>query len=283
MEKKLLIAVLFCMQLAAVCAQTNPQVKPAAEKIFALGVIEQFFSTGLNETRTLNIYLPEGFHPDSAYPVIYLLDGSADEDFIHVAGLLQFATFSWVNMLPKSILVGIANVDRRRDFTFPTTISKDKKDFPTTGSSAKFISFIEKELQPFVEKKYKTTNAKMLIGQSLGGLLATEILFRQPSLFNSYVIVSPSLWWDNESLLKLKPALLNENYATQTKIYIGVGEEGKVMEGDARHLFELINNAGRKNITASFDFIGGKKHANIFHQAVSNAFEIFGEKPNIIK
>jgi predicted alpha/beta superfamily hydrolase len=274
MQKRLLIFCFFCFISSAIAAQ----VEPAVDKTFQLGVIKQLNSKELNEIRTLNIYLPEGYHPDSAYPVIYLLDGSADEDFIHIAGLVQFATFSWVNILPKSIVVGIANVDRRRDFTFSTTISKDKQDFPTTGSSAKFISFIEKELQPFIEKKYKTTGSRMLIGQSLGGLLATEILFKQPTLFNSYVIVSPSLWWDNESLLKMKPVLLNEGYAQQTRVYIGVGEEGKVMEEDAKHLYELLNNTDKKNITASFDFIKGKSHANIFHQAVSNAFEIFAEK-----
>jgi uncharacterized protein len=277
MQQKCFLFCVLCLFIStAIVAQKKPATKSPAEKVFPLGLIKQLYSKELKETRILNIYLPEGYHPDSAYPVIYLLDGSADEDFIHIAGLVQFATFSWVNILPKSIVVGIANVDRRRDFTFPTTISKDKQDFPTTGSSAKFISFIEKELQPFIEKKYKTTNSKMLIGQSLGGLLATEILFKQPTLFNSYVIVSPSLWWDNESLLK--PAILNENYAQQTKIYIGVGEEGKVMEEDAKHLYELLNNTGRKNLTVSFDFIKGKSHANIFHQAVSNAFEVFAEK-----
>jgi len=277
-HRSFLFYFLFLFFSTAIVAQTKPDSKSPVEKVFPLGVINQLYSSELKETRTLNIYLPEGFHVDSAYPVIYLLDGSADEDFIHVAGLVQFANFSWVNLLPKSILVGIANVDRRRDFTFPSRIVEDIKEFPTTGGSEKFIRFIEKELQPFIAKKYRTNGSNMLIGQSLGGLLATEILFKQAKLFNSYVIVSPSLWWDNESLLKLKPALLNENYSQQTKIYIGVGEEGKVMEEDAKHLFELINNAGRRNLKVSFDFIQGKKHANIFHQAVSNAFEIFAEK-----
>ena len=123
---------------------------------FILGEIDSIRSVTLKETRTLNIYLPEGYSPDSSkrYPVIYLLDGSADEDFIHIAGLMQFSTFPWINMLPESILVGIANIDRKRDFTFPTTIEADKKAFPTTGGSAKFIAFVEKELLPFINKKY---------------------------------------------------------------------------------------------------------------------------------
>jgi len=93
-------------------------------KLFVLGKINEIESTILLEKRILNIYLPDGYNEKDTvqYPVIYLLDGSADEDFIHIAGLLQFLNFPWVNKVSKSILVGIANVDRKRDFTFPTTI-----------------------------------------------------------------------------------------------------------------------------------------------------------------
>ncbi|MEJ8842410.1 alpha/beta hydrolase-fold protein [Lacibacter sp. H375] len=251
-----------------VVAQTKEE-----EKVFSLGIIRQLHSVELNENRTLNIYLPESFHKDSSYPVIYLLDGSADEDFIHVAGLVQFYNFPWVNVLPKSIVVGIANVDRRRDFTFHTTIEKDKKDFPTTGGSEKFIRFIEKELQPYINKSFKTTGNNMLIGQSLGGLLATEVLFKKPELFSQYVIVSPSLWWDNESLLKAKV----EPFKKKIGIYIAVGKEGKLMEEDAKALSDLLKTK-LTNGTIQFEYISNKEHGNIFHQAVANAFEFFGEK-----
>ena len=257
-----------------ICAATiQAQTKPANEKIFSLGIIRELQSKELNETRTLNIYLPEGYHTDSSYPVIYLLDGSADEDFIHVVGLVQFYTFPWVDLLPKSIVVGIANVDRRRDFTFPTTIEKDKKDFPTTGGSEMFIRFIESELQPHINQSFKTNGNNMLIGQSLGGLLATEVLFKKPALFTQYMIVSPSLWWDKESLLNLPLTTAGNNPV----VYIAVGEEGKIMEEDAKHLFEKLKTAFG-DLHLRLDFITGKKHANIFHQAVSNGFEFLGKK-----
>lgn len=244
------------------------------EKDFVLGKIETIHSAVLNENRTLNIYLPEGYDAQQSYPVIYLLDGSADEDFIHIAGLVQFANFEWVNILPKSILVGISNVDRKRDFTFPTTVEADKKDFPTTGSSAKFIAFIEKELQPFISKKYKTTESKTIIGQSLGGLLATEILYKKPDLFSQYIIISPSLWWDNESLLKTAPKFLDVQFKQKTKIFIGVGKEGDVMENDANQLFAVVSK--QKNLISSkFNFFEDKNHATIFHNAVYKAFESF--------
>lgn len=251
-------------------------------KPFVLGVINQVQSKELNEKRILNIYLPEGYNAKDTvkYPVIYLLDGSADEDFIHIAGLVQFNSFEWVNRVPKSIVVGIASVDRRRDFTFPTTIEADKKKYPTTGHSDRFIAFIEKELQPFIQQKYKTTASKTIIGQSLGGLLTTEILLKKPALFNRYIIVSPSLWWNNGSLLSQPvPAIAN------TSVYIGVGKEGltptqipRVMEVDANVLADQLKRGNHKNTNVYFDYLPDEDHATILHQAVSNAFRLLYSK-----
>jgi uncharacterized protein len=249
---------------------------------FIIGVIDEIYSKELAEKRVLNIYLPEGYSKadTTTYPVIYLLDGSADEDFIHIVGLVQFNSFEWINQVPKSIVIGIATVDRRRDFTFPTTIQKDKKTYPTAEHSDKFISFIENELQPFIGAKYKVNTDKTIIGQSLGGLLATEILLKKPTLFNKYIIISPSLWWNNGSLLNLNSSLLTENFNQQTDIYIGVGKEGltpteipRVMEVDANLLAEKIKETKSKHVKVHFDYLPQENHATIMHQAVSNSFK----------
>lgn len=256
--------------------QSNKTKVVDATKTFVLGVIEEIQSKELNEKRTLNIYLPEGYDAKDTvkYPVIYLLDGSADEDFIHIVGLVQFNSFAWVNQMPKSIVVGIANVDRRRDFTFPSSIESDKTNNPTSGHSDKFIAFIEKELQPFIQNKYKTNGTKTIIGQSLGGLLATEILLTQTALFTHYIIVSPSLWWDSGSLLKKVPVSF-ENI----KIYIGVGKEGltptnppRVMQDDAKLLYEILGQLKDRNVVLDFDYFQKENHATILHPAVFNAF-----------
>ncbi len=262
-------------------AQTN-KLNQTGPRPFVLGVIDEIQSTQLGESRILNIYLPEGYKQNDTtkYPVIYLLDGSADEDFIHVVGIIQFNNFEWINRVPKSIVVGIATVDRRRDFTYPTTIEKDKKRFPTTGHSDKFISFIEKELQPLIEKKYKANTSRTIIGQSLGGLLATEILFKKPTLFEKYIIISPSLWWDDASLLNQSTEKL-KGILQKTAIYIGVGKEGlaptdvpHVMEVEANLLTEKIKNIKSKNVSVYYDYLPQEDHATIMHQAVFNAFRI---------
>lgn len=233
---------------------------------FELGKTHQLFSKELNESRTINIYTPEGYDAESTktYPVIYLLDGSANEDFIHIAGLVQFLTM--IEAMPKSILVGIANVDRRRDFTFPTIIEKDKKDFPTSGSSAKFINFLAKEVQPFIEKLFKTNGSKTIIGQSLGGLLATEILLKKANLFNNYIIISPSLWWNNESLLNTVAADINSQKIHDTNVFIAVGEEGKVMKDDAKKLAEALPKS--KDLLINFEFFEKENHLTILHNSI---------------
>jgi len=237
----------------------------------SIGEIFSFRSAILNEERSVNIYLPYGYSKDSlkTYPVIYLLDGSINEDFIHISGLVQFGSFSWINMIPESIVVGIANVDRKKDYTYPSHNKLDQEDFPTSGGSAKFMQFLELELQPLIKQNYNTSSTTTLIGQSLGGLLATEILFKQPDLFNNYIIVSPSLWWDDEALLNYSPV----PYDSKKSIYIAVGKEGEVMERTARELYDKLNVSRKQNTLLYYKYLENQDHGDALHLAVYDAFE----------
>lgn len=245
--------------------QAQPAViGPVRTEPFVLGITDIIRSTVMNEERTLNIYLPPGYNEQDSvrYPVIYLLDGSVDEDFIHMAGLVYFLGFPWLNLCPPSIVVGIANVDRKRDFTFPTTVEKDKKDFPTTGGSAAFIRYLGEEVIPYIRSRYKTNNTSTLIGQSFGGLLATEVLFTHPDWFSKYLIVSPSLWWDNQSLLNRRVTL-----ATQPDIRIAVGKEGRVMERDAKALYRKLRPFYADKRRLRFHFFKKENHGSILLHA----------------
>lgn len=268
MKQKTLLLVTLLIAFSTL-AQNIP--KKINESDFSIGKTVQIKSTILKEDRTLNIYFPTSYDIDKSkkYPVIYLLDGSKDEDFIHIAGIVQFGSFPWINMLPEAIVVGIGNVDRKRDFTYPSSIEIDQKEFPTSGKSEKFIQFLKKELLPFIDTNYRTTNGKTLIGQSLGGLLATEVLFKTPNLFNNYIIVSPSLWWDAEKLLTFTPV----KYNTKKSIYIAVGKEGPTMERTAKELHDKLLSKKTENTKLYFDFLEDKTHGDALHEAVYNAFE----------
>mgnify|MGYP000938525482 CR=1 FL=1 len=253
MLKKLLIfsTILFAFQ-SVVFAQTG-NVKP-----LTIGEIRTVKSKILNEERTLNIYLPQNFDKKKSYPVIYLLDGSMNEDFIHVTGLIQF--FNQMYSMPETIVVGIANID--------TDLKDLQKDYPTTGHSDKFIGFLEKELKPYIENQFKTTDS-YLFGQSLGGLLATEILLKKSEMFNNYFIISPSLWWDDESLLKQAPQLLAKIPDTKKFIYVSVGKgEHPVMVKDAEDLFDILKKSNKKNWTVEYKMMETDNHATILHRSL---------------
>jgi predicted alpha/beta superfamily hydrolase len=120
-----------------------------------------------------------------------------------------------------------------------------------------------------------------LIGQSLGGLLATEILYTKPQLFNQYLIVSPSLWWNAESLLKGNPVILDASYSSKTELFVAVGNEGKIMEHDAKKLYKQLKKSKATNLSIEFKFLGNKNHATKMHQAILNGFEAFNQLKTI--
>lgn len=238
----------------------------------------------LKEDRTINIYLPAGYDTTGAtkYPVIYILDGGMEEDFVHLVGLVRFNSQSWIGRIPASIVVGIENTNRRRDFTFAVPnldfLEKEgfKKDrFPQYGNSANYITFLEKELQPYIAAQYQTSEKKTLIGESMAGLVASEILLKKPSLFTDYIIISPSLWWGGGKLLKEAGSLLKEHLKQPVKVYIGAPskEEDMKMYGEVEQLFMVLQR--NKKINVCFDYMPEEKHATVIHQAVYNAFKIW--------
>lgn len=112
-----------------------------------------------------------------------------------------------------------------------------------------------------------------MIGQSLGGLLATEILINHTALFNNYYIISPSLWWDNESLL-------NKSFKTlpsDKTIFLAVGKEGKMMITPAKKLASKIKKSGAANCTFLFKYYPDKNHGDMLHQAIYDAFRLMEE------
>ncbi|WP_294280060.1 alpha/beta hydrolase-fold protein [uncultured Chryseobacterium sp.] len=261
MIKKILLICSMLLGLSGLVSAQSGNVKP-----LTIGEIRTLKSKILNEDRTLNIYLPLNFNKAKSYPVIYLLDGSLNEDFIHVTGLVQF--FNQMYAMPETIVVGIANIDRKRDFTFQTDLKDLRQDYPTTGHSDKFISFLEKELKPYIGTQFKVADT-YLFGQSLGGLLATEILLKKPELFNNYFIISPSLWWDDESLLKSADQWLAKIPDTKKFIYISVGKgEHPVMIKDAEDLYHVLKKAGKKNWTVEYKMMETDNHATILHRSL---------------
>jgi len=252
-----------------------------------IGETIAFRSQILAEERIIHIYLPEGYAADSVkpYPVIYLLDGAFSGNFTQIASLVQLGAFPWIGLLPESIVVGIEDVHRAKgaekgtkdlgDFTFPSNNAEEKVLFPNQGGSNDFIDFLEKELQPIIAQTYRTTASKTVIGQLFGGLLATEILFKRPRLFDHYIIIGPSLWWDDYSLLDYSP----RSYNSPKSVFIGVGFEGSNMERAARQLYEKLRALNKADTRLFRQDYRSLDLQEILHAAVYDSFQFIFSQP----
>lgn len=174
------------------------------------GFEETIPSKILGQDRKIWIHIPNSnggnkIKDRGHYPVIYLLDGS--ENFNTVVSITEHMTES--SLCPPIIVVGILPKDRVSELTTGT----DKELSGVVGNGEKFMSFVEKELIPYIDTTYPTTTYKTFIGHSLGGLTVINTFLHQPNLFNSYVSLDGSLWWDNQKTVKeAKTILPTQNY-----------------------------------------------------------------------
>lgn len=181
---------------------------------FTVGFEESISSKILGEQRKIWIHIPNSNGGNKIigterYPVIYLLDG--DENFNTVVSITEHMRES--GLCPPMIVVGILHPNRLIDLTVGT----DKEVPNIVGGGEKFMSYIEKELIPHINSTYPTTSYKTLIGHSLGGLTVVHTFLHQPNLFNSYVSLDASLWWDNQITVKeAKTILPVQNYKGKT-------------------------------------------------------------------
>lgn len=177
----------------------------------------------LNEKRIIQVVLPEKYKPGSTdkYDVLYVLDG--DWNTRTMTDIQHFIESE--NYMPPTIIVGVLNIDRDRDFT-PTHV----KDNKTSGGAAKFLGFLKDELIPYINKNYPSSGDNTIFGHSLGGLFVTYALLNEPQAFKSYIAADPSYWWDKNYLNKAAadklPGLANMNKT----LYIS-GREGQPYQG----------------------------------------------------
>jgi len=261
--------------LAALAACACPD--PIRGTPFALGVVTEIESSVLGETRTLNVRLPASYGGSRVdrYPVIVLLDGGANEDFPHAAGLVQFLTM--MQLMPESIVIGVGNVDRQRDFLYPSTVAAEQEWFPNHGRSDRFRRFLTDELLPFVEERYRCADHRLLIGQSAAGVFATEQLLLEPETFDAYFIVSPALYWNEESLVATAPERLREMSASPW-VYLALGDEGDVMQHGFDRLIEALGAHGPAGPDWRDVRFPEETHGTILHRALYRGFELlYGE------
>lgn len=225
----------------------------------------------LHEVRRINIYTPPGYaaHPSARYPVLYMPDGGIDEDFRHVTKDIDTAVRQ--GRMRPMIVVGIENTERRRDMTGPTSVASDRKIAPHVGGAAAFRAFIRDELMPEIARRVRGDGRTAIVGESLAGLFVMEIFFAQPKMFDTYIALSPSLWWNDGALVRHAAEGLKAHPDLHATLYIGVASDDG-LEPSARQLEQVFRADAPKGLRWYVERWPKLKHATIYRGASPSVF-----------
>ena len=211
------------------CGLAYQNTPGAGAKTSQVKIIDTIHSKILNEDRYIWLHVPEtARNLTNKYPVVFVFDAEANFD----------ATKNILDKVSKDpalksagdvILVGIGNIWLRyRDYT-PTHVDPsqwvDASTAKTTGGGEKFVSFIEKELLPYLEKKYPVSSVRTLIGHSLGGLMVMNILLKHAALFDNYIAIDPSMWWDDNKFLDESVSILGSQSFDNKNLFLAIANE----------------------------------------------------------
>ncbi len=188
-------------------------------------------------------------------------DGGVEEDFPHIATTIDSAIRAG-EMRPV-LLVGIENTERRRDMTSPTEIATDREIAPKVGGSAAFRAFIGQELIPEIQARFQADDDSGIIGESLAGLFIVETFFLQPDLFDRYIALSPSLWWNSEELVLRASERLFGRPDMNIDLYLSTANEEGIIQAVSR-LAEILGQDAPPGLRWQYEPRPDLRHGNIY-------------------
>jgi len=233
-------------------------------------------SVVLGEERTVYISIPPDYSSSKeSYPVFYVLDG-----WTGVIGLAN--NLSDYGLCPGMIVVVIEQVNPGRDLfpshpkymrgfhpSKPWYNNKEENELVLApnceicGQADKYLSFIESELIPFVDKNYRTLPYRICSGHSMGALCVTHAFLSHTSLFNSYIALSPPLYWDDGLLLRTAEEKLSGMDLKYNQIYFSIGEkEDPSTIADAHSFAKVLKVKASTNLKWKLDYQENEDHGS---------------------
>ncbi len=240
----------------------------------------------------LYVSLPRGYaqHPHRRYPVIYTLDA----DFAFPIVTAVSTHFADRGNMPPVIVVGIAypggisdmdayHRNRTRDYT-PTHTLKGGYGPAVqklSGGGPSFARFITTELFAYVHAHWRTDpSERTFVGHSFGGLFGAYMLLTRPGAFRNYVLVSPSLWYDDKTIFNVEAAYAKAHNDLPARVYIVIGSyenqkpPSHAMVDDARMLLSRIRARGYPHFDSALRVLDRETHNSVFPAGVTRGLRV---------
>ncbi|AVT49867.1 alpha/beta hydrolase-fold protein [Shewanella baltica] len=268
---RFLISLLFVFIVAI--SEASASESSALDKV-TIGENFIIHSEIIGEDRPISVYIPKGVNTGDSLYVIYLLD--SEHHFHTVTGIVQ--SLVDYEQIPKTMVVGIQTTNRPRDYLpkingEPQTKFQKfvKSKWPDSGQD-KFLTFLNDELFPYIDKNYTTYPHRTIIGHSNGGTLALSALFERPELFNNYLAISANGWWSYDEIIQNSKKLIEIN-RTKQKLFLSVAGEGSQFYTGT---LELLTNMERNkpvNLDWKFEHYPERTHMSGILPAITSGLE----------
>lgn len=262
---------------------TTPSSSPSPFQI-ERSAVHTVESAKLRRSYDLYVKLPPGYEkPENSrrtYPVLYLTDGP-----------YTFQVASGVTRVPFNhgtfedfILVGLSYahgddpvLSRERDLT--PLVDRRNKPTPTGGAPA-YLEFIRDEAIPLIERTYRADpRRRSLAGQSYGGLFGIWVMFKQPELFQNYILTSASLWYNQKAMFDAEAAYAKSHTDLKANLYMAIGStehpggcgdapsqcpDGANMVAQQAQMLKRLASRKYKNLTLHGKVVDGAFHTTTF-------------------
>ena len=231
----------------------------------------QIESSAVGEARVICVWTPPGYGTgNEGYPVLYMPDGGIKEDFPHIANTLAELISS--KSIPPTILVGIENTERRRDLTGASEVNSDEQIAPLTDGSSKFRQFIANELFAEINRRYRTTNQRSIIGESAAGLFVVETLLLRPEMFDAYIAMDPAIYWNNKYLIRTAAEHLAKLPESRIRFWFA-GSNAADIQPHTRELESILQTNAPGSLEWKYSDQPGEKHSTIFRSTKNVAIK----------
>lgn len=233
---------------------------------------EKFYSDILKDDRIVSVSLPASYKTQTQkkYPLVLILDG--EYLFEPFNGALQYAAY-W-NEMPECVVVGIH-----------MNMTKDQRELdlfmdPQTGlpdeRGADFFDFIYKEFVPFLDKKYRLTPFRILVGHGMSATFSNLFLYRENPLFNAFINMSAEPGVNmSENLAKIMKTTKRKIYYYQS---VAENDHDDII-AQAQNLYNGIQTEDKIEVLYQMQVIPNSTHfSSVLYaipQALSHIFSIY--------
>ena len=236
----------------------------------------------LGGERIVTVRLPAEYEaePERRFPVVYLLDGGPEQDFIHIAGIAQSREMNY--SFEPFILVGIQSVNRRHELSPPVIDAASYEEVlgATPGGSPDYRRFLREELKPLVEASYRTDGHSAIIGESLAALFVVETLLEEPTLFDDYIAISPSMWWEEMKYGREAADYLAKHPPGARRLYLTTASEGDWHREGTERLVAALRDHAPTGLTWTFVDVGtSETHGTLLHPMALDTFRALYPTP----